>query len=465
VHRDVRCTELCYAGATSLHHHARIFWQIHAPAGAHLTQPSQGLVRTIGRWSLAALMVNTMIGGGIFGLPSVVAGYLGRYGPLAYLIAGAGIAIIAACLSEVASQFTEAGGPYLYARVALGPFWGAQVGWMTWLSRIAATSGTTNLFIAHLRQFIPRAGEPVYRALILTLLIGVVAVINYCGVRSGTGTSNFFTVTKVLWLTVFIVAGLGWLVFHPVVQEAPLPHPIQAGDWLEAVLVLVYMYSGFEAAFIAAGETRNPRRDAPAALLITIPSVIIICTLVQVVVTWTVSNPALTEKPLAESARQIFGSAGASIMSLGALVSIYGYLSANMLHTPRLTYALSEQGDFPSWFGATHPRFRTPSVSIVVYTILLLTFTLAGNFKWNITLSAVARLFTYGSIALALPVLRRRRPKADAFRLPAGMVFSGLAMAFCLVLLARTPLSNISVVLITVLLATVNWFFSRRRRV
>ena len=87
-------------------------------------ESSSGLVRTIGRWSLAALIVNSVIGGGVFGLPSVVAGRLGKYAPLAYLVAAAGIALVAACLSEVASQFSETGGPYLYARTALGKILG-----------------------------------------------------------------------------------------------------------------------------------------------------------------------------------------------------------------------------------------------------------------------------------------------------------------------------------------------------
>jgi APA family basic amino acid/polyamine antiporter len=118
---------------------------------------SSGLVRTIGRRSLAALIVNSVIGGGVFGLPSVVASRLGKYAPLAYLVAAAGITLVAACLSEVASQFSETGGPYLYARTALGRFWGIQIAWMTWLSRIAAASGTANLFATYLAEFIPRA--------------------------------------------------------------------------------------------------------------------------------------------------------------------------------------------------------------------------------------------------------------------------------------------------------------------
>jgi APA family basic amino acid/polyamine antiporter len=427
-----------------------------------LAETSSGLVRTIGRWSLAALIVNSVIGGGVFGLPSVVAARLGNYGALAYLIAGAGIALVAACLSEVASQFRETGGPYLYARTALGRFWGIQIAWMTWLARLTAASGTANLFATYLAEFSPRAVQPVYRAVILAALIGILAVINYRGVKSATRVSDWLTSAKIFLLLVFIGAGLGWMIKHGAVAAAPLPHAITFHDWLAVVLVLVFAYGGFEAVFFATGETRDPRRDSPAALCYALALVTLIYTLVQVVINGTLANPAATERPLAEAARQIFGGGAAAAIAAGALISIYGYLGANMLHTPRLTFALAERGDFPRFFAAVHPKFRTPHVSIVVYTALLLTFTLGGNFRWNITLSAVARLLTYSSFAIALLVLRRKQPGADAFRLRAGPLIAILTLLFCAVLFTQTPMSNLSVVLGTIAIAALNWLLVRK---
>jgi APA family basic amino acid/polyamine antiporter len=426
-------------------------------------EESRGLVRTIGRWSLTALMINSIIGSGIFGLPSVVAGRLGHSAPIAYLIAGAGMAVIAGCLSEVASQFRETGGPYLYARETLGRFWGIQIAWMTWLSRIAAAAGTANLFTTYLGQVVARATQPMYRAGILILLIGALAVVNYAGVRSGTRMSDFFTGTKLLLLVVFIGAGLGWMEMHGAVTVVPLSHAIEAKDWFEAVLVLVYAYGGFEAVLFATGEMRDPRRDVPVALLIGIATVAVIYMLVQVVVSGTLPDPSASLRPLAESAGRIFGAGTAVAFALGALVSIYGYLSANMLHTPRLTFALAERGDFPGIFARIHRRFQTPHISILLYTALLLAFTLAGTFRWNVTLSAIARLFTYSSVAIALLVLRRRQPQADAFRLPGGRVLAMLAIVFCVVLLVRAPLSNSSVVIVAAALAAINWAVVRNR--
>jgi APA family basic amino acid/polyamine antiporter len=423
---------------------------------------SSGLVRTIGRWSLAALIVNSIIGSGIFGLPSVVSGRLGKYGPAAYLIAAAGIALVAACLSEVASQFRDTGGPYLYARSALGRFWGIQIAWMTWLSRLTAASGTANLFATYLGEFSPRAVQPFYRAAILTLLITILAVINYRGVRSAARVNDVFTSVKVFLLLIFVGTGIGWLLLHGPVTAAPLKHAITPSDWLSAVLVLVFAYGGFEAVFFATGETRDPRRDAPAALFYALVLVTVIYTLVQAVVNGAVVNPAATDRPVAEAARQIFGGGAAAAVAAGVLVSIYGYLGANMLHTPRLTFALAERGDFPGIFAAVHPRFRTPHVSIVLYTVLLLAFTLAGNFRWNITLSAVARLLTYSSFAIALLVLRKKRPTADAFRLRGGWLIAILTLVFCAVLSLQTPMNNLPVVLGTMLIAAINWGVVRK---
>jgi basic amino acid/polyamine antiporter, APA family len=420
-----------------------------------------GLVRTIGRWSLAALIVNSVIGGGIFGLPSVVAAPLGKYAPIAYLVAAAGIALVAACLSEVASQFSETGGPYLYARTALGRFWGIQIAWMTWLSRLAAASGTANLFATYLAEFIPRAVQPVYRVTILAALIGVLAIINYRGVRSATRVSDFLTSAKISLLLIFIGAGLGWLIAHGKIAPAPMNHAVTFQDWLGAILVLVFAYGGFEAVFFATGETRDPRKDSAAALFYALALVTAIYTLVQVVINDTLANPSGTERPLAEAARHIFGNGAAAAIACGALVSIYGYLGANMLHTPRLTYALAERGDFPRIFAAVHPRFRTPHVSILVYTVLLLAFTLVGNFRWNITLSAVARLLTYSSFAVALLVLRKKHPEADAFHLHGGHLIAILTLAFCVVLFMQTPRSDLSIVLGVIVIATLNWLLVR----
>jgi amino acid transporter len=151
------------------------------------------------------------------------------------------------------------------------------------------------------------------------------------------------------------------------------------------------------------------------------------------------------------------------IVAAGTLVSAYGYLSANMLHTPRITFAMGERGDFPAFFARIHPLFRTPHVSIVIFAVLLLVFSIAGDFRWNAMLSSVARLFVYGSVAAALPVLRKKNPQAAGFRMPAGIAFAVLALLFTGVLVTRMQRGEFIVIALTAGLAFINWLWARKR--
>ena len=428
-----------------------------------LGQSPGGLVRTIGRWSLAALMLNTMIGASIFGIPSIIAGYLGKLSPAGYLIAFAGIAVIAACLAEVSSYFQEAGGPYLYTRVAFGRFAAIQIGWLTWLSRITACSGVANLFVTYLSSFFPAVTRGPIRATILMVLIGFLAAVNYRGVSGGKALSNFFTITKILLLTLFIAGGFLALALHPSVRVTPAAVPLTAANCFQAILLMVYAYGGFEAALFASGEASDPRKDAPVALLIAIVTATLLYICVQVVVIYTLANPGATTKPAVDSARQFLGPIGVTLVAVGTLISVYGYLSANMLHTPRVTFAMGERGDFPSLFAAIHPRFRTPHISIVIFASMLILFSIGGNFRWNASLSAISRLFMYGAIVAALPVLRRKYPHGGKFRLPAGMFFAVVGLAFMGVLLTQMHRTEVIVLSITFTVALLNWLWARGR--
>ncbi len=434
-------------------------------AESRVTQPSSGLVRTIGRWSLAALMVNTMVGASIFGLPALIAARLGKWSPLGFLAAFAGISIIAACLAEVASQLHEAGGPYLYSRVAFGRFLAIQNGWLTWLTRIAAVSAVANLFITYLSDFVPAATGPFVRAGILAVLIGFLAAVNYRGVASGSQLSNFFTITKVSLLAFFVIAGLAALAFHPDIRVNPASVPATSADWFEALLLMIYSYGGFEAALIASGETRNARKDIPFALFVAIGATTLLYVAVQYLVIHTIPNAGASTGPVVDSARRFLPTWAVHLVAIGTLISAYGYLSANVLHTPRVTFAMGERGDFPAFFGRIHPRFRTPHVSIVIFAVLLLIFSIAGDFHWNALLSSVARLFVYGSVAAALPVLRKKHPHADAFRLPGGIFFSALALLFTAVLVTRIHRGEFIVIAITAGLAFLNWLWVRNRAI
>jgi len=427
-----------------------------------VTDNSQVLVRTIGRWSLTALMLNSIIGVGIFGLPAVLAEKLGGLSPLSCLGAGAGILIIAACIAEVSSRYEETGGLYLYARDAFGGFAGLLVAWLTWLTRIAAPAAAANLFCTYAAQFLPELGTRKGELLILGLLIGQLAFFNYVGVRAGKNVSNFFTAVKVSFLLFFVVAGLlAWL--FRVEIRVPFSVPaISAKSWFEAILLLVYGYGGFEGALFVGGETKDPKRDTPVALLTALAIVCLIYTGVQFVTVATLPGAASSARPVADAAKRFLGSGGATAIALAALISAYGYLSANLLHAPRVTFALAEQGDFPSFFGAVHEKFRTPYLSILVYAVLLFGFAALGNFRWNAMLSAVSRLAVYGAMAVAVPVLRARKDAAAHFVIRAPYFFAAFTLLTSLVLLTQMGRGEFLVVGTTCGIALLNWILARR---
>jgi len=420
----------------------------------------------MGRWTLTALVINSIIGSGIFGLPSVVAGYLGRQSPLAYLLAAGGIGIVLACFAEVASQFGAAGGPYLYAREAFGRFIGIEVAWLFWLAKLTAAAAAANLFTNYLAEFWPFVQETVPRLALLAGLIGLLAAINIRGIQSGAAVSNVFTVAKLAPLLFFAVAGAVFILrTHPTtpyLTQAVASAPIRS--WLEAILVLVFAYGGFEGALVPMAEAKNPRHDAPFALFVSMAVVTLLYSTIQYVVIHVVSAAALTDRPLAFAAQQMWGTAGAVMITVGALLSVYGFLTAQMLHTPRLTFALGESGDFPRFFARIHARYRTPHVSILVFAGMVWCLAAVGSFQWNVTLSSVARLFIYGFTCASLPVLRRKYPNAHAYRLPAGNLFAVLGMLFVAALASRISRGDGIVLLVTVAVASANWLWSRGRR-
>lgn len=418
------------------------------------------LVRTIGRWALAGLVINGVIGSAIFGMPSLISGMLGRAAPWAWVIAAVLIGVIIACFAEVASRFRDAGGPYLYVRATFGRFAGIQTGWMAYLARLTASAGVANLFVIYLGEFWSGFGGRAAGTAVLALLLGPLAFVNYRGVGMGSRVSSVIAAAKLTGLGLFVIVGVVWMAGHGAV-DAP-PAPPGTGPWLEALLILVFAYGGFEAALMPLAEAKNPERDAPVALFTALAASALIYTLVQLVVTWTLPDAATQLRPVAAAASVFFGPVGGAFMAVCALVSTFGYLAGAMVNVPRLTFAMADQGDLPRSFAAVHRVFHTPHASIIGYALLTFLLASSGSFLRNLTLSVVARLITYGLVCAALPLLRKRdgTPAAAppaAFRLPAGPVFAMLGVAGLVVVATQVSGREALIMAIVMALASLHY--------
>jgi len=403
------------------------------------------LVRAMGRWDLTAVGVNQVIGSGIFVMPATVAAVVGvAASPIPWIAAGVANALIVLCFAEAGTRFREAGGPYVYAHAAFGPLVAFEVAWMMWVTRVVSQAALANAFALYVGRFWEGATGGGGRVLVLTLMIGALAAINLAGVRYGSWVINFFTVTKLAPLLLFLAVGL----FYIEPGNFDGAFDIAAADLGAAVLMLMFAFGGYELITIPASESRSPRRDAPRALLLTIGIVCAVYVLVQMVAAGTHTGLAQSDTPLADSAELFMGPAFGILIAVGGLLSIAGSNAGSMLAGPRLTYAMGEKGQLPAAFAHVHPRFRTPDVSILVFAAIALALAMTGTFAQLATLSAVARIVFYMATCAAVPVLRRTvEAPANAFELPGGALVPALALLVSAIILASAAYADVQALL------------------
>jgi amino acid transporter len=389
---------------------------------------------------MVAVVLNGVIGAGIFGLASRVFALSGTYSLLAFGACAVCVSLIVLSFAEVAGRFSGTGGPYLFARECYGPAAGFGVGWLVWVARVTSFAANCSLLPDYLGYFFPAAATGAPRALILIAVVGALAAVNVRGVRNTANASNVFAVGKLLPLAVFIGAGL-FLLDPARFSFAARP---EYHAFSQSVMLLVYAFTGFEMAVIPAGEVRDPGRDVPRALLIGMSVVVAFYVGIQAVCIGTLPELATSQRPLADAAARFLGSGGAMMITAGILVSLAGNLNVLILAASRTIFAMAEGGALPAGLAAVHPRFRTPAVAVLATTAVMLALALSHTFIYLVTVSTVARLVTYFATCGALPVLRRRRGGAPAtgFRLRGGIWISAAAMALCVWLLSNASLTE-----------------------
>jgi len=392
-----------------------------------------GLIRGIRRWDLVAVTINGIIGAGIFGLPAKVYALIGTYSLIAFVACAFVVALIILCFSEVSSRFDETGGPYVYARDAFGPTVAFEIGWLIWLARLTAFAANCNLLINYLSYFWTPATSSAWRPILIVAVVILLTAINVVGIRQATLLSNVFTIGKLIPMLIFIAAGLfflnpGAFTFGP----SPGTH-----GFSQSVLLLIYAFTGFEMAAIPAGEVRDPKKNLPRALIIALAVVATLYILIQVVCVGTLPELAQSQKPLADAGMHFLGAAGGAIISAGAIISITGNLNILILSGSRIPFAMAEQQQLPQFIGRIHQKFFTPHFAIIATAALMLFMTLKSSFVAALTISAIARLITYGATCLALIVFRRRSGRAE-FLLPGGTFIAVLAMILIVWLLSNS---------------------------
>jgi basic amino acid/polyamine antiporter, APA family len=394
---------------------------------AHMAAPDRAsrpsdvtLERALGRWDLTAIGINQVIGSAVFLMPSQVAAAVGAWSPLAVLAGGMAALAVGLCFAEAGSRFEGTGGAYLYTRAAFGRFISFEVGWMAWFTRTSSQAAVAAGLTLALGFYFPSLAHGWGRAVVISVITLLFGAITLAGVRQSAWTVNTLTIAKLLPLALFLVAGLS----HADASRL-MPFPMVTFDQaMSAGLLLIFVYGGFEVIGVPAGESTDPRRHVPFALVVTILTVTLIYTLVQLAAEMTLPNLAASTTPVADSALATMGSTGALIVGLGSMLAMSGNIMGQILSGSRFLYALGEHGDLPRWFARVHPRFRTPSNAVVFTTLVALGLSLSGSFVALASAAAVARLLVYAGTCCATLALRRPRWAGRAgpatFTIPLG---------------------------------------------
>jgi len=399
------------------------------------------LRRDIGFFGAAFLVLNAMIGAGIFALPGKVAVNAGLLSPWLFLAVGVVFLAVVLTFAELASYFRDSGGPVLYASYAFGPLAGFGTGWVLFLSRMTAFAANANVMAIYLGSLYPWFGEGIGRTTVISIVTLGLTYANILGVKDGVRTMGFFTVLKVLPLILLVLLGLQHVTTGTLIPSASAVIEDLGGT----TLLLVYAYVGFETMAVTAGETTEPRRVLPRALIRTVIGTGLLYFLIVLVFISVIPEDTYADATLVDVGRALAGPAGAIVITLAAVFSIGGNLAGTMIAAPRLIFSLAENRLLPAWFGNVHPRYATPDHSILVMGGLALAMALTGSFVELAVASSLSRMLSYIVCIASLPIIRNRADdtmKARAYRIRGGYLLPLVGLAICLWLTAQATAEN-----------------------
>jgi basic amino acid/polyamine antiporter, APA family len=408
-----------------------------------IASSESALVRAIGYRQLTASIINVTIGAGIFVLPAAVAGGLGAAAPLAYILCAILMALIVCCFAAAGSRVSLTGGLYAYVEVAFGPFVGFLAGVLYLLMATFAVASVASALAGSVGVFLPIAATPTGRAMLILALFAGLAIVNVRGVTIGAGLVEVTAILKLAPLVLLAAIGI-WKVNPAYLRWSEQPTPTSLG---QTAIVLIFAFVGLEIALVPSGEVRDPARTVPRALFSALAITTTLYLLIQTVAQGLL-GPALAQHataPLADTAALVFGRGGQGLVLAGAVVSMFGYVSGDMLGSPRALFAFARDGALPAPIARIHPRFATPHVAIAVYACI------------------VAALTLYLTCVAASYELQRRDVRADGtpFAVPGGAAIPLLAAAVIVWLLSNATRREFGVEALALAVASVYYYLRK----
>jgi amino acid transporter len=412
------------------------------------------MVKSLKRLSLIdvfCLGLNAIIGSGIFLFPGKLAALAGPASIAAFLLCGLLLSAVALCYAELGAMLKGNGGSYLYAREAFGEQVGYGVGVVAWAAALLSWAAVASILAAHLAYFHPWFDILWVRKAVAALGLALFGLINYRGIKPGAWTVDILTGAKLIPLALLVLLGLpqidlgrlglslsGDAAIYGSFYQGSLPFGY-------AVFLALWALQGFEVAPVPAGETENPQRDLPRAVLGSLLFASLFYALIQFVVV--TAFPGLSsshERPLVDAAAHFAGSWGGGLLAVGGIISMLGFIAGAALGSPRYLSAIGER-QLGAWRLATvHRRFATPHRAIVATTGSAIALILLFDFSKLIDLSNLAVVSQYLASCLALLALRYNRPNLRRpYRMPWAWGIAPIGAAVSLWLMTQVSKTEV----------------------
>lgn len=412
----------------------------------------KALRRDIGFFGSAFLSFNGVVGAGIFALPGTLYERFGAFSPFLFPLFGLLVLVVALPFARVAAHHRLSGGPVVYA-AAFGSAAAFQAGWIYYVARAAALAANTTVLVTYLATFWPVLGAGLARAALILAVTGLIVFINITGVKRAVRLLDALTLLKA---TPLLLVALMGLVVAAASVEAPVGVP-PLGELEAAALLILYAFVGFENSVVPAGETANPQRTIPRALVATILGTAGLYFLIQLSYVAVMEPGEGADAPMVAFGTALLGPAGAVLLTVAAACSILGNVSGGITGTTRTTYAMGRDGLLPAWFGQVNERYATPANSIAFMGGLIALLALTGSFVWLAVVSTLARMIVYSISIASLP--KQERPG------PLIWLLMAAGLAVCLWAALQSEWSSWRMLLILIGIGTVLYLVARRARV
>ena len=402
-------------------------------ASSHHNSEEITLSRTLGFVDITMIGVGAMIGAGIFVLTGIAAGEAGPALVLAFLLNGIVTTFTALSYAELGSCFPEAGGGYLWVKEGLGGTQGFLAGWMSWFAHAVACSlyglGFGRFAVEIIGLFAPEVHESanILTLIFMTVIVILFGYINFRGASEAGLVGNIVTIAKVIILGIFIAFGVAAMFQRPdlnVFTESFMPHGI--GGVFVAMGLTFIAFEGYEIIAQSGEEVKDPKRNVPKAIFVSLGIVVIIYVLVAVVAIGAVIVPASAgdipvweyleqaqEVAIVRAAEQIMGGWGGILILISGIASTMSALNATIYSSSRVSFAMGRDNNLPAVFGRIHAQMKTPHWAVAISAVLIIAMALSLPIDEVAKAADVMFLFMFAQVNVTVMTLRRRRPDLD----------------------------------------------------